>query len=35
MESSKAFAGSSVSAVGVARCKFGFYKGWPGYNPEP
>jgi len=35
MESSKALAGSSVSAVGVARCKFGFYKGWPGYNPEP
>jgi hypothetical protein len=35
LESSKAFAGNSVSAVGVARCKFGFYKGWPGYNPEP
>jgi hypothetical protein len=34
-ESSKAFAGSSVSAVGVARCKFGFYKGWAGYDPEP
>jgi hypothetical protein len=35
MESSKAFAGNSVSAVGVARCKFGFYKGWAGYDPEP
>jgi hypothetical protein len=35
MESSKAFAGSSVSAVGIARCKFGFYKAWAGYDPQP
>jgi hypothetical protein len=35
MESSKAFAGDSVAEVGIVRCKFGFYKGWPGYNPEP
>ncbi len=35
LESSKALAGSSVSAVGVARCKFGFYKSWAGYDPEP
>jgi hypothetical protein len=35
MESSKAFAGSDLAQVGVARCKFGFYKPWAGYNPEP
>jgi hypothetical protein len=35
VESAKAFGDSSVAQTGVARCKFGFYKPFPGYNPEP
>jgi hypothetical protein len=34
LESTKAF-NSSVAQTGVARCKYGFYGPWPGYDPEP
>ncbi len=34
VESAKAF-GSTPAEVGIVRCKYGFYKGFPGYNPEP
>jgi hypothetical protein len=34
VESAKAF-GSTPAEVGIIRCKFGFYKPFPGYNPEP
>ncbi len=32
LESAK---GSPVAQVGIARCKFGFYGSWAGYDPEP
>jgi hypothetical protein len=32
LESAK---GSPVAQVGIVRCKFGFYKPWAGYDPEP
>jgi hypothetical protein len=35
LESTKAFGNSGVAETGIARCKFGFYKSWPGYDPEP
>jgi hypothetical protein len=34
LESTKAF-NSGVAQIGVARCKYGFYSPWPGYDPEP
>ena len=34
VESAKALSGTPA-AVGITRCKFGFYKPFPGYNPEP
>jgi hypothetical protein len=34
LESTKAFM-SPVDQTGIARCKFGFYKPWPGYDPQP
>jgi hypothetical protein len=37
VESAKkpAYSNDTVAHVGVTRCKFGFYKPFPGYNPEP
>jgi hypothetical protein len=37
VESAKkpAYSNETVAHVGVTRCKFGFYKPFPGYNPEP
>jgi hypothetical protein len=35
LESTKAFGNSGVAETGIARCKFGFYKSWAGYDPEP
>jgi hypothetical protein len=34
MESLKTPSWSTVAATGVPRCKYGFYKPWPGYDPE-
>jgi len=34
VESAKAFM-SPVDQTGIARCKFGFYKPWAGYDPQP
>jgi hypothetical protein len=34
LESSKAFGNSGVAETGIARCKFGFYKSWAGYDPQ-
>jgi hypothetical protein len=37
VESAKkpAYSNDTVAHVGVTRCKFGFYKPFPGYDPEP
>jgi hypothetical protein len=35
LESAKAFGNSGVAETGIARCKFGFYNSWAGYDPQP
>jgi hypothetical protein len=37
VESAKtlSFGGPGPAETGITRCKFGFYKPFPGYNPEP
>ncbi|MEN3280733.1 MAG: hypothetical protein V7607_1873 [Solirubrobacteraceae bacterium] len=35
VESAKAAFGYTPASVGIARCKFGFYKPFPGYDPQP
>jgi hypothetical protein len=35
VESAKAAFGNTPAHVGITRCKFGFYKPFPGYDPEP
>ena len=35
VESAKAAFGYTPAHVGVTRCKFGFYKSFPGYDPQP
>ena len=35
VESAKASFGYTPAHVGITRCKFGFYKPFPGYDPQP
>jgi hypothetical protein len=35
VESAKAAFGSTPATVGITRCKYGFYKGFAGYDPQP